>query len=124
MDEAPGGTIRKHPDGLEPLVIRIRLRCELERAVQLILWLASAVPNEAGSSPLLVLLPAVSWPWVPAWGSLEPLRRAGENAQKTRKNGEEMAEIQPKKCEGRELTKDQLGGRERGNRSDTHIAHL
>ena len=61
-------------------------------------------------SPLLALAPAVSWPWVPAWGSLEPPRRAGENAQKTRKNGEEMAEIQPKKCEGRELTKDQLEG--------------
>ena len=26
---------------------------------------------------------AVSWPWVPAWGSLEPPRQNGENAQKT-----------------------------------------
>ncbi len=26
---------------------------------------------------------AVSWPWVPAWGSLEPCRRDGENAQKS-----------------------------------------
>ena len=40
-------------------------------------------------SPLLALLPAVSWPWVPAWGLLEPSRRGGENAQKTRKNGGE-----------------------------------
>ena len=29
----------------------------------------------AQSSPLLVPAPAVSWPWVPAWGSLEPPRR-------------------------------------------------
>ena len=35
----------------------------------------------------MALLPAVSWPWVPAWGSLEPPRRDGENAQKTGKNG-------------------------------------
>ena len=74
---------------------------------------APGMSNEGGSSPLLVLLPAVSWPWVPAWGPLKPSRRDGENAQTTRKNGEEMAEIQPKKCEGRELTKDQLGERER-----------
>ena len=53
-------------------------------------------------------MPAVSWPWVPAWGLLEPPRRDGENAQKTRKNGEKMGEIRPKTCEGRELTKDQL----------------
>ena len=43
-------------------------------------------------------LPAVSWPWVPAWGSLEPPHQDGENAQKTRKNGEEMGEIRSKKC--------------------------
>ena len=52
------------------------------------------------SSPLLVPLPAVSWPWVPAWGSLEPSRRAGENAQKTRKNGGKMGEIPSKRCGG------------------------
>ena len=57
----------------------------------LILWLASGVSNEEGSSPLLVLLPAVSWLWVPARGSLEPPRRDGENAQKTGKNGEKWA---------------------------------
>ena len=33
---------------------------------------------------------AVSWPWVLAWGSLEPSRRGGENAQKTGKNGERI----------------------------------
>ena len=43
-------------------------------------------------------VPAVSWPWVPACGSLEPPRRDGENAQKTGKNGGKMGEIQPKKC--------------------------
>eukprot|EP01045_Picozoa_sp_COSAG04_P002409 COSAG04_NODE_88_length_27314_cov_6.056476_4_plen_246_part_00 len=32
-------------------------------------------------------LATVSWPWVPARGSLEPPRRDGENAQKTGKNG-------------------------------------
>ena len=41
---------------------------------------------------------AVSWPWVPAWGSLEPPRRGGENAQKTRKNGGKMGEIPSKRC--------------------------
>ena len=65
---------------------------------QVILPTASGVSNEGGSSPLLVPLPAVSWPWVPAWGSLEPARRAGENAQKTRKNGGKMGEIWTKRC--------------------------
>ena len=41
-------------------------------------------------------LATVSWPWVPAWGSLEPSGRDGENAQKMRKNGEKMGEISPK----------------------------
>ena len=36
---------------------------------------------------------AVSWPWVPAWGSLEPSRPGDESAQTTRKNGEKMGEI-------------------------------
>ena len=40
---------------------------------------------------------AVSWAWVPAWGSLEPSRRDAENAQKTRKNGERMGEIWSKR---------------------------
>ena len=61
-------------------------------------------------------VPAVSWPWVPACGSLEPPRRGGENAQKTRKNGEEMGEIRPKRCEGRELTKDHRRGDARHRR--------
>ena len=47
---------------------------------------------------------AVSWPWVPAWGSLEPPRRDGENAQKTRKNAEKMGEIRPKTCKGVGIT--------------------
>ena len=54
--------------------------------LQVILPTAPAVSNEGRSSPLLVLVPAVSLPWVPACGSLEPPRRGGENAQKTRKN--------------------------------------
>ena len=58
----------------------------------------------------MVPLPAVSWPWVLAWGLLEPPRQDGENAQKTGIFGEKMGEIRPKKCEPRELTKDQLAG--------------
>ena len=42
---------------------------------------------------------AVPWPWVLAWGSLEPSRRGGENAQKTGIFGEKMGEIWPKTCE-------------------------
>ena len=67
---------------------------------QVILPTAPGTSNEGGSSPLLVPLPAVSWPWVPAWGSLEPPRRGGENAQKTGGNGGKMGEIWPKRCEG------------------------
>ena len=58
---------------------------------QLILWLAPGVSNEGGSSPLFVPVPAVSWAWVPAWGSLEPSRQDGENAQKTGKTGKKWA---------------------------------
>ena len=67
---------------------------------QVILPTAPAVSNEGGSSPLLVPLPAVSWPWVPSWGSLEPSRQGGENTQKTGKNGGKMGEIRSKKREG------------------------
>ena len=74
---------------------------------QLILWLAPGVSNEGGSSPLLVPLPAVSWPWIPAWVSLEP-PRDGENAQKTGGNGAKMGEIRPKKCEQGKDGKDHL----------------
>ena len=44
------------------------------------------------------VLPAVSSPWVPAWGSLEPPRRDGENAQKNREKRGKMGEIRSKKC--------------------------
>ena len=49
-------------------------------------------------------LATVSWSWVPAWDSLEPSRRGGENAQKTGKNGEKMGEIRPKTCQGVGIT--------------------
>ena len=65
---------------------------------QVILPPAPAVSNEGPSSRLLGPLPAVSWPWVPACGALEPPRRDGENAQKTGKHGGKMGEIRPKKC--------------------------
>ena len=68
---------------------------------QVILLTAAGVSNEGPSSWVLVLVPALSWPWVSAWGSLEPPRRDGENAQKPGKNGGKMGEIQPKTCEGR-----------------------
>ena len=66
---------------------------------QLILLPSPGVSNEGGSSELFPPLPAVSWGWVPAWGSLEPPQRDVENAQKMRKNGEKMAEIRSKTCE-------------------------
>ena len=53
-------------------------------------------------------MPAVSWPRVPAWGSLEPPRRDGENAQKTGKNGGKMGEISSKTCEQGRDRRDQL----------------
>ena len=56
-------------------------------------------------------LPAVSWPWAPACGSLEPPRRDGENAQKTGKNGGKMGEIWCKTCEQGKDRRDQLVGR-------------
>ena len=68
---------------------------------QVILPTAPGVSNEGPRSRVLGLLPAVSWPWVPAWGSLEPPRRDGENAQKMGKNGEKMGQIRPKTCKKR-----------------------
>ena len=56
---------------------------------------APGVSNEGRSSPLLTPLPALSWPWVPAWGSLEPPRTDGENAQKTGKTRGKMGKIRP-----------------------------
>eukprot|EP01045_Picozoa_sp_COSAG04_P003080 COSAG04_NODE_121_length_24915_cov_61.932181_2_plen_277_part_00 len=80
---------------------------QIERAApcQLIRWLASAVSNEGRSSPLLALLPAVSWPWVPACGSLDPSRRAGENAQKGEKTGKKWARYGLKR-----VNKERTGG--------------
>ena len=40
------------------------------RRSQLILLTAAGVSNEGPRSRVLVPLPAVSWPWVSAWGSL------------------------------------------------------
>ena len=54
---------------------------------------------------------AVSWPWVLAWGSLEPARRGGENAQKTGKHREQMGEIWSKTCEQGKERRDHLGRR-------------
>ena len=76
--------------------------------LQLILPPAPGVSNEGGSSSLLALVLAVSRPWASAWGSLEPPRRDGENAQKTGKNGEKMGEIRSKKCEQGKDRRDQL----------------
>ena len=70
----------------------------------------------------MALAPAVSWPWVPAWGSLEPSCQDGKNAQKTGGNGGEMGEMQPKMREGRELTKDQLGAK--ANRCVDHSTEM
>ena len=54
---------------------------------------------------------AVSWPWVLAWGSLEPSRRGGENAQNTGKDGGKMGEIWSKTCEQGKERRDHLGRR-------------
>ena len=43
------------------------------------------------------------------WGSLEPSRRGGENAQKAGKNGGKMGEIRSKTCEQGKDRRDQLG---------------
>ena len=67
---------------------------EFETSKQVILPTAPGVSNEGPRSRVLVPLPAVSWPWVSAWGSLEPPRRDGENAQKT---GEKWARYGLKK---------------------------
>ena len=72
---------------------------------------APAVSNEGPSSRVLVLVSAISWLWVLAWGSLEPPRRDGENAQNTGKNGEEMGEIWSKTCEQGKERRDHLGRR-------------
>ena len=49
-------------------------------------------PELAGPAKrCLGALATVSWPWAPACGSLEPSRRGGENAQKTRKTGNKWA---------------------------------
>ena len=72
---------------------QIELRRQATEDGKVILPTASGVSNEGGSSELLALVPAVSWPRVPAWGSLEPPRPDGDNAQRTRKNGDEMGEI-------------------------------
>ena len=77
---------------------------------QLILPPAPGVSNEGGSSELLVALPAASWPWVLAWGSLEPPRRDGGNAQKTGESGGKMGEIRSKTCEQGRDRRNQLAG--------------
>ena len=59
------------------------------------------------ASPLkrcLGALATVSWPWVPACGSLEPPRQDGENAQKMGGNGGKMGEIRSKTCKGVGIT--------------------
>ena len=61
-----------------------------------------------GSKGARGVLSSVSWPWVPAWGSLEPPCRDGENAQKMGKNGGKLGEIWPKKCEQGKDGKDHL----------------
>ena len=88
----------------------VAFRSAVVISCQLILLTAPGVSNEGGSSPLLALAPAVSRPRVPAWGSLEPPRRGGENAKKTGKNGAKMGEVWPKKCEQGRDRRDQLEG--------------
>ena len=59
--------------------------------------------------------PAVSWPWVPACGSVEPPRRDGEHAQNTGENGGKMGEIRPTRCEEKWARYSLKGVRESGS---------
>ena len=58
---------------------------------QVILPTAPGVSNEGGRATLLVIVPAVSWPWVPAWGSLEPLVETVKTRKKREKTGGKWA---------------------------------
>ena len=67
----------------------------------------------------MVPLPDVSWAWVPAWGSLEPPRRDGGNAQRTGKTGKKWARYGPKR-----VNKEGTGGITWGiteSRSEGHL---
>ena len=59
--------------------------------IQVILPPAPGVSNEGGISPLLGPLPAVFRPWVPAWGSLEPLVETVKTRKKRGKAGGKWA---------------------------------
>ena len=63
--------------------------------------------------PRRCVTPGSSRPWAPAWGSLEPPRRDGENAQKTGKRRGGMGEIRPKTGEGGRERRDHLMRRDR-----------
>ena len=66
---------------------------------------APPIRSEPGVSPtaetvfptVWTPVPAVSWPWFPACGSLEPSRRGGENAKKREKTGGKWARYGLKK---------------------------
>ena len=66
------GRLQRQERGLQPHLLSTIDRWGLR--VQVILLTAPGVSIEGRSSPLLVLLPAVSWPWVPACGSWNRLR--------------------------------------------------
>ena len=61
---------------------------------------ALAQTDERAEFGTLGPLAAVSWPWVPACGLLEPPRRDGENAQKTGKTGGKWARYGLKRVKG------------------------
>ena len=52
---------------------------------------------------------------------MEPSRPGGENAQKTRKNGEKMGEIWPKKCEQGRDRRDHLEHEDAKERDQPHL---
>ena len=66
----------------EAMKIEMAVRVLMEQVIPPI---GAEGPNRRGPGGVL---PAVSWPWVSACGSLEPPRRDGENAQKRGKTGE------------------------------------
>ena len=79
----PSGTLRGG-DGVKSEMASGALR-------QVILPPASEVSNEGPRSRVLGLLPAVSWPWVSAWGSLECLVETVKTRKKRGKTGKKWA---------------------------------
>ena len=76
--------------------------------------------NEGGSSPLLVPLPAVSWAWVPAWGSLERSAKGVAGRELTRITWQ----LRRREAAGRQVRRAWKGGGAAGAGSFLRSAEL